>query len=166
MAQPYLHIPLKGSYSIRVLSLYPAPSHAVPLCCSLAELPLEPAPGYLALSYSWDAQSPSCLIDCGGSVLGITPNCDSALRQLRHEQEVRKFWVDSICIDQTSHKERNQQVALMGEIYKRAEQVVVWLGEGDPRTELAMQQLLEIGQVGINSDDKTHMTSTLGRYSA
>jgi Heterokaryon incompatibility protein (HET) len=58
-------------------------------------------------------------------VLGITPNCDSALRQLRHEQEVRKFWVDSICIDQTSHEERNLPVALMGEIYKRAEQVVV-----------------------------------------
>jgi hypothetical protein len=85
-----------------------------------------------------------------------------ALRQLRDEQEVKKFWVDSICIDQTSHAERNQQVALMGEIYKRAEQVVVWLGEGNPETELAMQRLLEIGQVGINSRDKTHMTSTLG----
>ena len=161
MSQPYMHVPLKGSYSIRVLSLYPASSHAAPLCCSLAEIPLDPAPEYSALSYSWDAQSPSCPIDCGESVLGITSNCDFALRQLRDEQEVKKFWVDSICIDQTSHEERNQQVALMGDIYKRARQVVVWLGEGNPRTELAMQRLLEIGQVGINSRDRTHMTSTL-----
>src|ERR1700685_3024185 len=105
MSQPYMHVPLKGSYSIRVLSLYPASSHAAPLCCSLAEIPLDPAPEYSALSYSWDAQSPSCPIDCGGSVLGITSNCDFALRQLRDEQEVKKFWVDSICIDQTSHEE-------------------------------------------------------------
>lgn len=159
MSQPYIHLPLKGSYSIRMLFLEPAPNHASPLRCSLAELPLDPVPKYSALSYAWDGQSLSSPVECGDGVLKITPNCESALRQLRHGHDVRNLWIDSICIDQTSPAERNQQVALMGEIYKGAEQVVVWLGEGDGRTELAMQRLLDIGQVGIGKD-KAHMAST------
>jgi hypothetical protein len=160
MSQPYIHIPFEGSYSIRVLFLEPEPNYDAPLRCSLAELPLDPAPEYSALSYAWDAQHPSCPVQCNGGVLRVTPNCESALRRLRHGQDVQKLWIDSICIDQTSTSECSQQVALMGEIYKRAQQVVVWLGEGDSRTELAMQRLLDIGQVG-SKQDKAHMTSTL-----
>jgi hypothetical protein len=159
MSQAYIHLPLKGSCSIRVLSLEPAPNHASPLRCSLAELPLDPVPKYSALSYAWDGQSPSSPIECGGGVLKITPNCEFALRQLRHERDARNLWIDSICIDQNSPAERNKQVALMGEIYKRAEQVVVWLGESDARTDLAMQRLSDIGQVG-GEKDKAHMKST------
>src|SRR5436190_13030350 len=144
MSQPYIHIPFKGSYSIRVLFLEPEPNCAAPLRCSLEELPLDPSPEYSALSYAWDAQSPSHPVQCSGGVLGVTPNCESALRRLRHGQEVQKLWIDSICIDQTSSSECSSQVALMGEVYKRARQVIVWLGEGDGRTELAMQQLLDI----------------------
>lgn len=161
MSQPYIHIPFKGSYSIRVLFLEPELSYAAPLRCSLVELPLEPAPEYSALSYAWDVQHPSCPVQCNGGVLRVTPNCESALRQLRHGQDVQKLWIDSICIDQASPSECSQQVALMGEIYKRAQQVVVWLGESDSRTELAMQRLLDIGQVG-SKNDKAHLASTFG----
>jgi len=160
MSQPYIHVPLKGSYSIRVLFLEPAANHATPLRCSLAELPLDPVPKFSALSYAWDGQSLSSPVECGGGVLKITPNCESALRRLRDGHDVRNLWIDSVCIDQNSPAERNQQVALMGEIYKRAEQVVVWLGEGDERTELAMQRLSDIGQIG-SGNDKAHMVSTL-----
>ena len=38
------------------------------------------------------------------------------------------LWVDQICIDQTSTQERNQQVALMGDIYRGAVRTVIWLG--------------------------------------
>jgi hypothetical protein len=98
MSQPYIHIPFKGSYSIRVLFLEPESNYAAPLRCSLAELPLEPAPEYSALSYAWDAQHPSCPVQCNGGVLRVTPNCESALRRLRHGQDVQKLWIDSICI--------------------------------------------------------------------
>lgn len=38
------------------------------------------------------------------------------------------FWIDSVCIDQQNHDEKETQVALMDEIYSRADSVVVWLG--------------------------------------
>jgi hypothetical protein len=37
--------------------------------------------------------------------------------------------VDALCINQADVFERNQQVNMMGRIYKRAESVVVWLGD-------------------------------------
>lgn len=39
------------------------------------------------------------------------------------------LWIDAICIDQTRVRERNHQVNVMGDIYLKAECVIVWLGE-------------------------------------
>ena len=38
------------------------------------------------------------------------------------------FWVDAICINQSSHVERNQQVAQMSKIYTQARSVMMRLG--------------------------------------
>jgi hypothetical protein len=56
------------------------------------------------------------------------------------------LWIDSICIDQSRDavEERNTQVALMGEIYKCAKRVVVWLGKSDIRSRLALDLVKEI----------------------
>ncbi|GKU13357.1 unnamed protein product [Fusarium langsethiae] len=40
-----------------------------------------------------------------------------------------ELYPDAICIDQTDDQERNQQVAVMGEIYRAASSVIMWLGE-------------------------------------
>ena len=37
------------------------------------------------------------------------------------------LWVDALCINQKDHLERNNQVLLMGEIYRRAASVISWL---------------------------------------
>jgi hypothetical protein len=37
------------------------------------------------------------------------------------------IWIDQICIDQRSTEERNEQVALMSKIYRRASEVVIWI---------------------------------------
>jgi hypothetical protein len=39
------------------------------------------------------------------------------------------LWVDAVCINQQDNREKSRQVAMMGEIYKRASQVLTWLGE-------------------------------------
>uniref|UniRef100_A0A0D2Y3X0 Heterokaryon incompatibility domain-containing protein n=1 Tax=Fusarium oxysporum (strain Fo5176) TaxID=660025 RepID=A0A0D2Y3X0_FUSOF len=51
-----------------------------------------------------------------------------ALWHLRRPDEDRMLWVDALCIDQTNIKERGHQVNRMGEIYKKADRVIVWLG--------------------------------------
>jgi len=45
----------------------------------------------------------------------------------------RVVWADAICINQEDAKEKSEQVKLMGLIYSRASQVIIWLGseEGD-----------------------------------
>jgi len=39
----------------------------------------------------------------------------------------RWLWVDAVCINQDDVEEMNTQVQMMGEIYRAAERVVVWL---------------------------------------
>ena len=39
------------------------------------------------------------------------------------------IWIDAICINQSNNEEKSQQVAMMGEIYSGAAEVLVWLGE-------------------------------------
>jgi hypothetical protein len=38
-------------------------------------------------------------------------------------------WIDAICINQSDNKEKGIQVNMMGDIYDRATEVLVWLGE-------------------------------------
>jgi hypothetical protein len=91
----------------------------------------------------------NCEIWCNGNSLLVTANCEAALRELRDPSETTKLWIDSICIDQTPNavKERNIQVALMGEIYKCAKRVVVWLGESDVQIRRALDLVTEIGRL-------------------
>lgn len=101
---------------------------------------------YTALSYSWDAQRPSRPIEVDGGTLLVTSNCEAGMRRLRSTTEVVNLWIDSICINQSTGaiEERNQQVALMGDVYKNAKRVVIWLGEIDAGVELAMRNIMNI----------------------
>ncbi|KAF0318470.1 heterokaryon incompatibility protein [Colletotrichum asianum] len=90
---------------------------------------MEASHHFEALSYVWGPPSASHYLQLGALVLPITANCDAALRHLRRASEDRILWVDSICIDQTPGgvQERNAQVAMMGDIYQVAKDVLVWL---------------------------------------
>jgi hypothetical protein len=46
----------------------------------------------------------------------------------------RVLWVDAICIDQFSVPDKNQQIPIMLEIYSRAAEVILWLGEVNTMT--------------------------------
>jgi hypothetical protein len=88
-----------------------------PLKCSLREKDLNTKPKYHALSYLWGASDsattePLYVPTSSGSneQLFLWRNCTTALRHLRLAEEPRTMWVDSICIDQTSTLEKNQQV--------------------------------------------------------
>src|ERR1700733_1385135 len=108
---------------------------------------------------------PSCEIGCNGDSLLVTANCEAALRELRHASETTKLWIDSICIDQTRDavKERNTQVAHMGEIYKCAKQVVVWLGKSSIETRVALDLVVEIASLakGGKTEDRRQIQRRL-----
>jgi hypothetical protein len=45
------------------------------------------------------------------------------------------LWVDALCIDQNAVSEKSQQVSLMADIFRQADNVVVWLGKPDSALE-------------------------------
>ena len=50
------------------------------------------------------------------------------------------FWTDGICINQANEKEKEDQIALMAEIYAKASRVVVWLGEAKDDSDRALEE--------------------------
>ncbi|PVH71548.1 HET-domain-containing protein, partial [Cadophora sp. DSE1049] len=135
----YAYSPLSSPDSIRILVLHPSEDHLAPLLCDLIHddrhrilVSLEQGRGYEAVSYTWGDPvfSHEILCNYGATKLAITPNVDSLLRHLRKKTNVRRLWVDAICLSQKNHDEKRIQVCLMGEIYRQARKVHIWLGDG------------------------------------
>lgn len=91
-------------------------------------------PRYMALSYPWGHNRGKRAILVNGCTLAISQNLYLALeavKQYWHSATTSRqdlyLWIDQICIDQEYATEKNHQVALMGNIYLMAEQVIVWL---------------------------------------
>lgn len=99
---------------------------------------LEDNPNYHALSYTWGEPVFDATITCNGHDLQITSNLWNALLRMR-KTGAKAFWVDQICIDQSNLTERGQQVAIMRQIYRTANNVHIWLGPHDDDTAAAVQ---------------------------
>jgi hypothetical protein len=136
----YQYQSIQNSRSIRLLKLEPSDGTSA-LRGNLIEASLNDAPKYNALSYAWGSQDLSRRIYCDGKILSITENCREILRHLRSKTQSQMLWIDAICINQESNAERSQQVQLMGDIYKTAQQVLVWLGKGTRDSNLAFEYL-------------------------
>ena len=98
---------------------------------------------YDAISYAWGNPSITAQIVVNDREWPVTTNLDSGLRYLRGANEEKVFWIDAICINQTDLSERGIQVALMKEIYSKAQCVRVWLGEAADASDRACD-ILEI----------------------
>ncbi|KAL8718324.1 MAG: hypothetical protein Q9225_004521 [Loekoesia sp. 1 TL-2023] len=131
----------------RVLALEPSTLHKPPLC-SLMPMAIDAkAPNglesmyhgsYEALSYAWGSSKLESSVICDGKRLRITQNLHSALLRLRQADRTRYLWVDAICIDQSNTQERSNQVRQMQDIYRQAQNVIVWLGEKGQQSTAAM----------------------------
>jgi hypothetical protein len=101
------------------------------LCCDMQVVSLtESDVHYDTLSYAWgDSSHREKHLLCNGLPVAITDSLSAALRHIWSKWPTKTIWVDALCINQADVFERNQQVTMMGRIYKRAENVVVWLGD-------------------------------------
>ena len=135
---------------VRLLVVHPA-AEKEPLVTSLIAASLRPAEGkileYEALSYVWGLSTDKAHIRCNGVQLSITQTLHDALSAIRSENNERKLWVDQLCINQDDIAERNQQVSIMGDIYRSAERVVVWLGPADDETPVLWDLLYKLGEL-------------------
>ncbi|KAM0351646.1 hypothetical protein ACHAPU_002656 [Fusarium lateritium] len=83
---------------------------------------------YKALSYVWGSQDTPREVRVNGKTMFITESLHDALKHLRQPYEDEVLWVDALCIDQSDIRERGHQVSHMGEIYRKADKVMIWLG--------------------------------------
>src|SRR5690242_3154228 len=107
------------------------------ISCELIHECLDNVRPYAALSYVWGSPLPSRDIQIDGQRVPVGENLYQAVLQLREKDE-SVLWIDAICINQSDNSEKTTQVQLMREIYSRAHGVIVWLGCGNPETDLAV----------------------------
>jgi hypothetical protein len=134
------YISLQGCDEIRLLGLLPG-SRSDPIVCSLNHARLSERPKYEALSYMWGPETHEKTMIINSDNREIRENLWAALSHLRYTNRSRILWVDAICINQADTTERNHQVTQMGNIYKGASTVIIWLGEEDPSSKLAVNLL-------------------------
>ena len=88
---------------------------------------LENLPPYVALSYEWGPEIED-EIYINGCPHAIRRNLWRFLAHAPYHLRGTWIWADQICIAQSSDSEKSHQVRLMGEIYRNATEVIVWLG--------------------------------------
>lgn len=65
---------------------------------------------------------------CNGQVFHAQRNLYNGLIQLQRLGRTLPIWIDAVCINQTDTAEKTRQVNMMGDIYRAAKLVIVWLG--------------------------------------
>ncbi|KAI9651286.1 hypothetical protein NHQ30_001324 [Ciborinia camelliae] len=154
---PYQPIVGNCPDATRFVILYPSNEPDSPLNCGICVDSLDNNPDYVALSYAWGAQSPmEWNVHVNGFILYIRPNLHSAIAHLRHKTELRILWIDAICIDMADYGERSFQIRLMARLFSQAEEVIMWLGESEDRSEASEAKAMDI----LNKETPFHEDPT------
>ena len=167
--KPYEYKPLGSGTTIRVLVLSPSTDmdHNTPLDCRIVHMDraslwatpgdrLDPSTAfYDAVSYTWGAAdfSEQLPID-NSSYLHITPIVKAMLCSFRHRSKARRLWIDAICLNQADNAEKAVQIPLMGDIYRQATKVRIWLGEADSSIPYAFAALRNLASRGAALSDE------------
>ncbi|KAK4449734.1 heterokaryon incompatibility protein-domain-containing protein [Podospora aff. communis PSN243] len=152
--------PLVDPLEIRVLALKRTTSENPSITCELHHtyLPAQPAitknrhtlRSYHALSYEWGSPNDGGdFITIDGVSVWIRQNLHDALKQLSADEDSGELfiWVDALCINQEDLEEKSRQVAMMGDIFHKAERVIAWLGPARDDSDVAMDLMAETSKV-------------------
>jgi hypothetical protein len=127
----YTYESLQSPTTIRILCIEPG-MRTDPLKCRLGLADINTDPVYEALSYVWSPETPVHNIICNDARHKVRQNLFDALRTFRQHDRCRYIWADALCINQNDIVGRGLQVQLMGQIYMKAAQTLVWLGRECP----------------------------------
>lgn len=122
----FVHEPLDTTRrQFRLLKLLPGTQDQVAI--EMHHFEMESAPSYRAISYVWGSQKTRRPLRVNGKTLFIGQNLYELFQTHGKYLEDTYLWADQIAINQYAIHERNHQVQLE-EIYRRADEVIVWLG--------------------------------------
>ena len=128
VGSPYHVIPDDKSIRYMVLE---AGKNDEPLVCTLHVSPLCEMPYFEAISYVWGSDDRNHEILCNNHIVKITTNLLEVLQSVRLLTAARTLWADSICINQDDDNEKGQQVLLMGQLYSKANRVLICVGNNN-----------------------------------
>lgn len=161
----YLHRPLdKITADIRIARLMPGKKDD-PIACKIEHMDLSTDTNFEAVSYCWGDASITKPITLEGHLYPVTLNLHNCLQHLRREDEPRNLWIDSICINQSDNTEKSREVGRMRDIYARASQVLVWLGDYGPFTKADVQEIFSYTQAlskDYDSNEKRAVIADIG----
>lgn len=126
-SQSFTYTALPQGRFFRLLKIHPG-IISDDLVCEIFACDLETNPAYTALSYVWGDSAKSARLTCSGHICNINQSLFEGLRRIRKSDEAQIAWADAICINQKDQGEKGHQVDLMGLIYDKARDILVWLG--------------------------------------
>lgn len=107
------------------------------------------APPFETVSYVWGPDTRQNIIRLRGDrTIRVNDNLAKALSYLSAECKTGYLWIDQININQSSTQERNHQVKMMGDIYKKGGRVIAWLGMG-PEPSKEVLALIEVARSSL-----------------
>ena len=137
----YSDLPDAASY-VRLLRVLRAEDGQT-VQCDLSVWPKETAPPYNAVSYTWGDPASTTVINMNGKQKTVRTNCEYVLRQAYWCDPSAYIWIDALCINQQNNAEKGPQVAMMGDVYKNADQVLAGVGPHACNSEVLLQVVLE-----------------------
>ncbi|KAK2767777.1 hypothetical protein FQN54_003936 [Arachnomyces sp. PD_36] len=136
---------------------------------------MDDCPAYRAISHAWDRTHDSTRpFLCNGESFAVGEDVHSALNCIYLARgSTLKVWIDKVCINQEDNVEKAAQVAMMGDIYARAAEVIIYLGpsvndsdfliDGMPELAKWMKDLLEAGMSRLPFEHVPRLAETTAR---
>jgi len=138
-----------GKSIIRLLRIDRGAGSSVVWRLERVSLGSQDCPNFITASYVWGKPEDRVHIKVDGinvSVAGSVPPILELIRDHDDFKKVERIWIDGICINQNDEDEKNAQVQMMGDIYRKSDITVVWLGKAEKDTDTAMDFLTELQQ--------------------
>ncbi|KAI4917405.1 hypothetical protein J4E85_009923 [Alternaria conjuncta] len=128
----------------------------------LQKFTITSAPHYYTASYVWgERKYKGAKINLKNGGLPILHSLVPFIHMVTRHGDFKAtdwWWIDSLCINLDDPSEREKQVRIMADIYKRARRAIIWLGEekedgSDCTDAIDFMHYLSTLQIGFNGDD-------------
>jgi hypothetical protein len=137
--EPLTYRPIEASSEIRLLVFedFEGPLSNEAKWKLIEGISPDAAEDFAAVSYVWGDPNKTSTFTIDGKSLEVPVNLGEFLQELprhirRKEPSLpKRFWIDSICIDQDNDEEKPHQIRLLRTIYRDATCVLSWLGPAE-----------------------------------
>lgn len=106
---------------------------------------------FIAVSYTVSKEDKTAPIYLDNKIVQIPTELADALQHFEHERLALRLWADAVCIEPNNIEERGYVMGKIADIFRHAEEVLVWLGQGGKESDNAMHTLAEIGNEAVKA---------------